>query len=54
MDRERSILAKQNRLQGLDTIKRFIYSPTGDNRTRDALSHAEVIKIVLTFSLASP
>jgi DNA helicase-2/ATP-dependent DNA helicase PcrA len=41
--------SKSKRLAGLDTIKRFVYSPTSDNRTRDALSHAEVIAITSHF-----
>ena len=43
--RKRSIEAKNNRLQLLPSIKRFVYSPTGDNRSRDSLNHAEVIKL---------
>ncbi|MGY8684740.1 UvrD-helicase domain-containing protein [Bradyrhizobium sp. UFLA05-153] len=42
-DRARSIDNKRRRLSNLDNIKRFVYSPTGDNRTRDSLNHAEVI-----------
>ena len=49
IDRERSIESKQNRLAGLDAIQRFIYSPAGDNRTRDALNHAEVIAMTADF-----
>ena len=45
LDREKSIETKQKRLDGLDDIKRFTYSPNGDNRGRDSLNHAEVIKI---------
>ncbi len=52
--RERSIIAKSERLDGLDTIKRFIYSPTSDNRTRDSLNHAEVIKMATDFILTKP
>ncbi|MCL5734724.1 MAG: AAA family ATPase [Actinobacteria bacterium] len=37
--------ANQARLEYLGEIKRFIYSPTGDNRERDSLSHSEVIEI---------
>ena len=48
-ERERSIEAKQQRLATLGTIKRFIYNPNGDNRDRDSLSHAEVIKIGAEF-----
>lgn len=49
IDREKSIEAKQKRLLRLDEIKKFTYSPTGDNRGRDSLSHAEVIKIGADF-----
>lgn len=48
-DRARSIESKRRRHAGLDSITRFIYSPTGDNRTRDALSHAEVISMTADF-----
>src|SRR4051812_31753028 len=41
IDRARSIESKRRRHDGLDAIQRFIYSPTGDNRTHDALNHAE-------------
>ncbi|QGM99477.1 ATP-dependent helicase [Methylocystis parvus] len=48
-DRARSIESKQRRRASLGEIRRFIYSPTGDNRTRDALSHAEVIMMTSDF-----
>src|SRR5262249_25293103 len=44
-----SIASKENRFQNLRTIKKFTYSPTGDNRGRDALSHAEVIALASHF-----
>lgn len=53
-DRARSIESKLRRHAGLDAITRFVYSPTGDNRTRDALSHAEVIAITADFLGAKP
>ncbi len=49
MDRARSIESKLRRHAGLDAIMRFVYSPTGDNRARDALSHAEVIAMTADF-----
>lgn len=52
VDRARSIESKQRRRSSLDDIRRFIYSPTGDNRTRDALSHAEVIAMTSDFLVA--
>ena len=48
-ERARKIQAKGERLARLDAIKRFTYSPTGDNRGRDALNHSEVIKIGADF-----
>jgi DNA helicase-2/ATP-dependent DNA helicase PcrA len=47
--REEAIRAKQKRLANLDSIKRFIYNPNGDNRERNSLSHSEVIKIGADF-----
>ncbi|HEU0072459.1 MAG TPA: UvrD-helicase domain-containing protein [Dehalococcoidia bacterium] len=54
VDRARSIESKLRRRAGLDAITRFVYSPTGDNRTRDSLSHAEVIAITADFLEAKP
>jgi len=54
IDRIRSIESKRRRLAGLDTIQKFIYSPTGDNRTRDALNHAEVIAMTADFLASKP
>jgi len=53
-DRARSIESKLRRHAGLDAITRFVYSPTGDNRTRDSLSHAEVISMTADFLGAKP
>lgn len=53
-DRARSIESKRRRLSNLDNIKRFIYSPTGDNRTRDSLNHAEVIAMTSEFLTTKP
>lgn len=44
-EKEKSLESKRKRMENLANIKKFIYSPTGDNRSRDSLSHAEVIKI---------
>ncbi|MBS4097951.1 MAG: ATP-dependent helicase [Sulfuricella sp.] len=49
IDRERSIASKQRRLARLETIRRFVYSPTGDNKGSDALNHSEVISITSHF-----
>ena len=53
-DRIRSIESKRLRLDGLTGIRRFVYSPTGDNRTRDALNHSEVIAMTADFMKAKP
>ena len=53
-DRAHSIESKLRRHAGLDAITRFVYSPTGDNRTRDALSHAEVIAMTADFLESKP
>ncbi len=45
MDREKSINNKNKRIQSLEKIQRFTYSPNGDNRGRDSLNHTEVISI---------
>ncbi len=47
--RQRSIANNERRLAGLHSIVRFVYSPTGDNRTRESLSHHEVIGITADF-----
>lgn len=53
-DRVRSLQSKTRRLNGIGLVKKFIYSPTGDNRTRDALSHSEVIAIVAQYLVEKP
>ncbi|MGX1099547.1 UvrD-helicase domain-containing protein [Amorphus sp. MBR-141] len=53
-DRARSIESKRRRREKLAEITRFVYSPTGDNRTRDSLSHAEVIAMTADFLGAKP
>ena len=53
-DRARSIESKRRRHENLGSIIRFIYSPTGDNRTRDSLNHAEVIAMTAHFLAAKP
>ena len=54
IERTQSIESKTRRRQGLEEIARFIYSPTGDNRTRDALNHTEVIAMTAAFLTAKP
>ncbi|WP_018076532.1 UvrD-helicase domain-containing protein [Thiobacillus denitrificans] len=53
-DRQRSIASGQRRLARLESIKRFVYSPTGNNRTRDSLNHSEVIGIAADFLKEKP
>ncbi|WP_292696628.1 UvrD-helicase domain-containing protein [Mesorhizobium sp.] len=53
-DRVRSLESRQRRLGLLDGVKKFVYSPTGDNRTRDALNHSEVIAITSEFLTMKP
>lgn len=45
----RKLQSKIRRLENLDEITKFIYSPTGDNRERQALNHDEVIKLTAAF-----
>lgn len=54
VDRARSIESKRRRYESLGSIIRFIYSPTGDNRTRDSLNHAEVIAMTADFLTGKP
>jgi DNA helicase II / ATP-dependent DNA helicase PcrA len=53
-DRARSIESKRNRYTNLSGIQRFIYSPTGQNLTRDSLNHAEVIAMTAEFLMTKP
>jgi DNA helicase II / ATP-dependent DNA helicase PcrA len=48
------IESKSRRLQNLPNIKTFTYSPVGDNRGRDALNHAEVLKLTAHFLRTKP
>lgn len=54
LERARSIESKQQRLDRLNEVRRFTYSPTGDNRGRDALNHTEVIEIAAAFLTNKP
>lgn len=51
---KRKLQSKTRRLETLDEITEFIYSPTGDNSERQALNHDEVIKLVATFAPERP
>lgn len=53
-ERTRLIESKTRRRDGLGDIARFVYSPTGDNRTRDSLNHAEVIAMTAAFLNEKP
>jgi len=46
--------SKARRLDSLDEISTFIYSPTGDNRGRQALNHSEVIQMAAVFIQQPP
>lgn len=46
---QRKLQRKVRRLDTLDEITKFTYSPTGDNRERQALNHDEVIKLTAAF-----
>lgn len=54
IERALAIEAKTRRRASLGDIARFIYSPTGDNRTRDALNHSEVIAMTAAFLSSKP
>lgn len=53
-DRLRKIESKTKRLQNLPNVKSFTYSPTGDNRRRDALNHSEVLQLTAHFLQTKP
>ncbi|CAB3764346.1 UvrD-helicase domain-containing protein [Paraburkholderia solisilvae] len=48
------IESKTRRLQNLPHIRTFTYSPTGDNRGRDALNHNEVLMLTAHFLSGKP
>ena len=50
----RKLQSKIRRLETLDEITKFIYSPTGDNREQQALNHDEVIKLTAAFAPEHP
>jgi DNA helicase-2/ATP-dependent DNA helicase PcrA len=53
-DRISKIASKSKRLENLNAVRRFIYSPSGDNRSRDSLNHSEVLKISAAFLESKP
>jgi DNA helicase II / ATP-dependent DNA helicase PcrA len=46
--------SKARRLERLDSIKSFVYSPTGENREPNSLNHSEVIAICAEFLHSKP
>lgn len=48
------IESKTRRLANLPGIRAFTYSPTGDNRGRDALNHSEVLQLTAYFLRTKP
>lgn len=54
IERLRSMESKRRRLARLDSIVKFIYSPTSDNRARDSLNHSEVIAMTAAFLTSKP
>lgn len=53
-ERLSKIATKGKRLASLDSITQFTYNPAGENGSRDALNHAEVIKITAHFLQNKP
>ncbi len=53
-ERKVQIASKQKRLQDLNSIKHFTYSPSGENIGKNSLNHAEVIAILATFMADKP
>ncbi len=48
------IESKTRRLERLDNIKSFVYSPTGENSEPNSLNHSEVISICAAFLTSKP
>lgn len=46
---QKEIRNKQERLEKLSTVKRFLYNPNGDNSGYDSLNHDEVVKMGCEF-----
>lgn len=53
-ERLADIASKQRRLARLDSTTKFVYSPETDNRGRDSLNHAEVLKLAGEFVRTKP
>jgi len=54
VERESSIKSKTERRANIEIVKVFQYSPTGENRGRDALNHTEVIGMLSSFLQEKP
>lgn len=54
IERAESIRIKSERLKQIQTVKRFQYSPTGENRGRESLNHGEVISMAVAFLSDKP
>lgn len=52
--RQAQIESKTRRLDRLDTIPKFAYNPTGENREPNSLNHSEVIEISADFITSKP
>ena len=52
--RQAQIASKTKRLESLDAIRSFSYSPNGENKERNSLNHSEVIQICSTFLSLKP
>lgn len=53
-DRQKSMEAKQKRIENLESIKQFTYNPNGINQDRESLNHSEVISIGSYFLNSKP
>ncbi|MGO3833104.1 MAG: UvrD-helicase domain-containing protein [Microbacteriaceae bacterium] len=53
-DRVLSLQRAQDRLAGIDSIRRFTYSPVGENRGREALNHSQVILLTAKLLATKP
>ncbi len=52
--RTRDIISKRERLEKLDEVIKFTYSPNGNNRGKDSLNHTDVLKIGASFISTKP
>lgn len=52
--RAEDIKRKKERLEKIETVRKFSYNPNGDNVGFDSLSHSEVIRMSTDFIMAEP